>query len=437
MSVKLRITAWFTLMIVLLMAFVVTLVFVVEDASLTQEPTEELIKAVSRNASEFSREHRKKDAEELKSFDEGVYCAFFDENGAYLDGVIAVEGAPALQNGTLSTHEGYYIYDMKVEKGGEALWIRGYISTEEPSELMEAIVLLVCILLPLILVVSVGGGWLIAKHSLKSIDKIIKAVDSINGGDDLSARVGLKRGPSEMKRLSEEFDRMFSRLERSFEAEKQFASDVSHELRTPITVVLGECHSLKSRCTDEALRSVETIEKQSEHMSALIEQLLSITRLQQGTEKFPVKLLNLSEFVDACCEDFKAECGKPLETELEEGVEACFNPSLMSRVLFNLLDNARKYTNEDGRITVRLRAEENGALLTVEDNGIGISEEQLPYLFNRFWQADASRGVDAGVGLGLAMVKEMVAFQGGTVSVESTPAAGSRFTIQLTRGKQI
>lgn len=441
MSVKLRITAWFTFMIIILMIMVVSFVFVVEDHSLTEDPTEELVKVVSINAARLGKDHDKDDMDKIKSYNDGVYCAVYNEQGQIIAGAMPdkVNYSEGFENGKLCTYEteeeSYYLYDMKVLYGGENIWIRGIISTTEPSPLMRTIILLTCILLPIILVLSVSVGWIIAKHSLNPIDKIIKAVDSINDGDDLSERVGLRNGPSEMKKLSEEFDHMFMRLEKSFEAERQFASDVSHELKTPITVILAECHRAKRKelGAQEYKQVIDNIQKQGQHMSGLIEQLLSITRLQQGTEKFPLSNLNISEFVEACVEDFKISLTskKNVEMNIQEGVIACYNPTLMSRVLFNLLDNAKKYTKEDGYIWISLKENENAVQLTVEDNGVGIKDENLEKIWNRFWQADVSRGSDTGLGLGLAMVKEMIEFQSGDITVESRYGEGTRFVIKL------
>ncbi len=441
MSVKFRITAWFTVMILILMVLVVSIVFMVEDESLTEDPASELIRVVSMNATMLSDKHNDDDKDKLKNYDDGVYCMFYDADGNIVTGAMpeTILYDKFFENGNLATYEGaegaYYVYDMKVVNADDIVWIRGFISTTEPSHLMKTIIILMCILLPVILVFSVSGGWLIAKHSMKPIDTMIEAVDSIKEGKDLSARVNMHKGPSEIRKLSEEFDNMFERLEKSFVAEKQFASDVSHELRTPITIVLGECHRVKRKelISDEFRDAVDIIEKQSQHMSELVEQLLSLTRLQQGTDRFPLNNLNLSDFVEACIEDFMTgiDSAKIVEMNVEKNVYANFNAALMSRVIFNLMDNARKYTDDNGIIKVRLTLCQKHAELTIEDNGVGIAEENLPNIWNRFWQADMSRGIDGGVGLGLAMVKEMVEFQGGNISVNSKTGQGTIFNIYL------
>lgn len=444
MSLKIRITAWFSIMILMLTALVVSIVFVVADESLTDDPVDELVKVVSINAATLRRDSDQHGSKGFQGYRNGVYCQLMDPSGHVLLGS-APEGVaytPPLENGavvTCSAQPGdYYIYDTRVDHD---TWVRGYISTTEPSETTRLIILCTLIILPIIVLLSITGGWLITRHSLRPIDTMLSAVESINGGDDLSRRVGLEKGSSELRRLGNEFDKMIGRLRDSFDAERQFSSDVSHELRTPITVALGECDSVKKSTDLQSCKaSVVIIEKQCCRISALTDSLLRLTRLQQKTDAFPLTQLNFSDFLEVCCEDFAQEWGfQPeasseghvLTMDIEKNITARYHPELMSMVIFNLLDNARKYGGPQGHIHVSLRSQQSSVLLTVRDNGIGIPPEDLPKIWNRFWQADRSRGTDAGIGLGLAMVKEMVTFQGGTVTAESEYGSMTQFTIRL------
>ena len=267
------------------------------------------------------------------------------------------------------------------------------------------------------------------------MEDILAAADSISDGDDLTARLNLRRGPSEMKRLSRAFDRMFTRLEHSFNAERQFASDASHELRTPITVILAECDRArrKDETKEDFLESIGVIEEQGKHMSELVQQLLSLTRMQHGTDKYPMRRSDLSLFVESCCGEFVPadRRGITLETDIEEKVEAAYNPALMSRVIQNLLQNAYKYGKEGGHIWLSLRRHGSGAVLTVRDDGIGISKADQAHIWQRFWQADAARGDESGTGLGLSMVKEIAEFHGGSASVKSELGKGSTFIVNI------
>lgn len=442
MSAKLRLTAWFTLMMLLLCAATLTFVFVVNGSAVADDPQSQLIARVDRNARKVEFENGRFEWEDLKFYRRGVSCWVCDADGAFLQGV-RPDGLPELppEDGALRTVSGgdgpYYMYDVYVDMDVTGLWIRGVISTESRSGVMHTINILTAVLLPCLLVVTVTGGWGIAHLTFRPMEQIIGAADAINDDRDLSARIGLKKGPIEMRRLSRSFDSLFARLEKSFHAERQFTSDASHELRTPITVILAECDRAKRKCEtkEDFLQSIGVIEEQGQHMSQLVQELLGLTRLQQGTTRYPLQRADVSGFVTSCCEDFLPadDRGITLTTDIQPEVQATFNPSLLQRAVYNLLQNAYKYGKPGGHITVTLRAAGHGAALSVADDGIGIAPEDQEKIWQRFWQADPSRGEDGGSGLGLSMVQEIAAFHGGRATVDSTPGQGSTFTITLPR----
>ena len=440
MSAKLRLTAWFTLMMLLLCAATLTFVFVINGSAVADDPQSQLIARVDKNARKVEFEDGRFEWEDLKFYRQGVSCWVCDGTGAYLQGV-RPEGLPELtpENGALRTVSGedgqYYMYDVYVDMDVTGLWIRGVISTESRSGVMHTINILTAVLLPCLLVVTVAGGWGIAHLTFRPMEQIIGAADAINDDRDLSARIGLKKGPIEMRRLSRSFDSLFARLEKSFHAERQFTSDASHELRTPITVILAECDRARRKCQtrEDFLQSIGVIEEQGQHMSQLVQELLGLTRLQQGTTRYPLQRADVSSFVTACCEEFLPadDRGIILTTDIQPEVQATFNPSLLQRAVYNLLQNAYKYGKPGGHITVTLREAGHGAALSVADDGIGIAPEDQEKIWQRFWQADPSRSEDGGSGLGLSMVQEIAAFHGGRATVDSTPGQGSTFTITL------
>ena len=441
MSAKLRLTAWFTLMVLILAVMVLVFVLVINSYSITDDPAGRLVRMVMHNADEVEFDKGRFEWDDLDACRRGVYCSFYDDGGQFLMGA-APEGVspelgfePGVLRSFTSGEQEYYLYDFYVDMDVAGIWIRGLVSAADRSGLMHTILVLTCTLLPALLLLTVGGGWLIARGAFKPMEDILTAADSISDGDDLTARLNLRRGPSEMKRLSRAFDRMFSRLEHSFNTERQFASDASHELRTPITVILAECDRAKRKdeTREDFLESIGVIEEQGKHMSQLVQQLLSLTRMQHGTDKYPMRRTDLSLFVESCCSEFVPadRRGISLETDIEEKVEAAYNPALMSRVVQNLLQNAYKYGKEGGHIWLSLRRDGRGAVLTVRDDGIGISKADQAHIWQRFWQADAARGDESGTGLGLSMVKEIAEFHGGSVSVESELGKGSTFTVKI------
>lgn len=442
MSAKLRLTLWFTLMVFILAAMVLVFVLVINSAAITDDPAERLVKTVLRNADDVEFDNGRFDWEELEPYRRGVYCSFYSTAGELLlaaeDPGMTALSLPFEKNIIRTVNIGgqdYFCYDSYVDMDITGIWIRGLVSSSDRSGLMHTIIVLTCTLLPALMALTLGGGWIIALDAFRPMEKILAAADSISDGGDLTARVGLKRGPTEMRRLSRAFDRMFARLELSFNAERQFASDASHELRTPITVILAECDRAKrkDKSPEDFLASIAVIEEQGKHMSELVQQLLGLTRMQHGTDRYPMRRSDLSIFVESCCGEFMPHDsrGISLETDIKPGIEADFNPALMSRVVQNLLQNAYKYGRENGHILVSLEQRGGRALLRVRDDGIGIAPEDQDKIWQRFWQADASRGEDGGSGLGLAMVKEIAEFHGGRASVDSEPGKGSTFMVEI------
>ena len=442
MSAKLRLTLWFTLMVFILAAMVLVFVLVINSAAITDDPAERLVKTVLRNADDVEFDNGRFDWEELEPYRRGVYCSFYNTAGELLlaaeDPGMTALSLPFEKNLIRTVNIGgqdYFCYDSYVDMDITGIWIRGLVSSSDRSGLMHTIIVLTCTLLPALMALTLGGGWIIALDAFRPMEKILSAADSISDGGDLTARVGLKRGPTEMRRLSRAFDRMFARLELSFNAERQFASDASHELRTPITVILAECDRAKrkDKSPEDFLASIAVIEEQGKHMSELVQQLLGLTRMQHGTDRYPMRRSDLSIFVESCCGEFMPHDsrGISLETDIKPGIEADFNPALMSRVVQNLLQNAYKYGRENGHILVSLEQRGGRALLRVRDDGIGIAPEDQDKIWQRFWQADTSRGEDGGSGLGLAMVKEIAEFHGGRASVDSEPGKGSTFMVEI------
>lgn len=442
MSAKLRLTLWFTLMVFILAAMVLVFVLVINSAAITDDPAERLVKTVLRNADDVEFDNGRFDWEELEPYRRGVYCSFYNTAGELLlaaeDPGMTALSLPFEKNIIRTVNIGgqdYFCYDSYVDMDITGIWIRGLVSSSDRSGLMHTIIVLTCTLLPALMALTLGGGWIIALDAFRPMEKILAAADSISDGGDLTARVGLKRGPTEMRRLSRAFDRMFARLELSFNAERQFASDASHELRTPITVILAECDRAKrkDKSPEDFLASIAVIEEQGKHMSELVQQLLGLTRIQHGTDRYPMRRSDLSIFVESCCGEFMPHDsrGISLETDIKPGIEADFNPALMSRVVQNLLQNAYKYGRENGHILVSLEQRGGRALLRVRDDGIGIAPEDQDKIWQRFWQADTSRGEDGGSGLGLAMVKEIAEFHGGRASVDSEPGKGSTFMVEI------
>ena len=443
MSAKLRLTVWIAVMMLLLSLVMLVFILWVDQKGLVNDSTERLIDTVVNNERKFETERSEIAWDEVDFYIRGVYCAFYDESGKLLRGVTVDGLKPSdipfdeyeVQTVTIDGDE-FYVYDAQLETfDGQPVWIRGIVPENDDSGTAHTVMVMTLTLLPLMLVISIIGGWIIAKRAFDPVEKITQTANSISDGSDLTQRIALRSGPSELIALSDTFDGMFDRLERSFSAEKQFTSDASHELRTPITVIKASCDRAKRKDStrEEFLETLEIIDEQADNMSSLVNHLLSLTRLQQGTERYPLDEGDLSELVREVCEDYMPEDirGISLHTDISEGISARFNAQLFASLVQNLLQNAYRYGRESGNIWLTLRSSGGRACLTVRDDGIGMTAEEQEKAWQRFWQADASRSENSGSGLGLPLVKEIAELHGGTVSVSSAPGSGSTFTVVI------
>ena len=442
MSAKLRLALWVTFMVLLVSVMVLVFVLVINRHSLPEDPAAYLVDVVIDNANDVEYDRGKFEWNEMSVYKRGVYCSFYNTNGDLLLSAdkedMDFSGEPFMANKIRTVRSGdkeFYLYDYYVDMEVSGLWIRGVVLTDSHQGISDIILRLTIIILPVILIVTFLGALWISSRTFRPIEKIVATANSINDADDLTDRIGLKRGPKEMKQLAGAFDRMFERLEKVFDAERQFTSDASHELRTPTAIILAECDRAKRKAEtpDDYRESIDNISEQGHRMSALIDELLGITRLQQGTERYPLSKGDLSEFVTLSCEEFVPadDRGIRMETEIEPGIECSFNASLISRVIYNLLQNAYKYGRDNGYVRLSLARENSDAVIRVKDNGIGIKKEDLDKIWQRFWQADSARGAEGGSGLGLAMVKEIAELHGGSAAAESTEGRGSEFIFRI------
>lgn len=441
LSVKMRMTLWFTLMVLLMAAMVLVFVLVINANTISDDPAGRLVRVVLSNVGDVEFDHGRFEWDDLEVYNRGVYCDFYNEQGELLLGAMPeeVDITLPLETNVMRSQviDGveYYVYDSYVDMDVTGIWIRGVINANDRSGLMRTILILTLSIVPGLLLLAIGGGWLISWLSFRPMDKMIGVANDISDGGDLSRRLALKRGPKELKKLGRVFDRMFERLEQSFTAESQFVSDASHELRTPITIILAQCDRSKRKdeTKEDFLTSIGVIEEQAKGMSQMVQHLLGLTRMHHGTDRYPMREGDLSAFVEMCANEFVPEKdrGIELKTEIEDEVSLKFNAALISRVIHNLLQNAYKYGRDGGHILLKLKKLKDGAEISVTDDGIGIAKEDLDKVWKRFWQADSSRGEDGGSGLGLAMVKEIANFHGGSASVESELGKGSTFTVFL------
>ena len=286
----------------------------------------------------------------------------------------------------------------------------------------------------LILIVGLAGGWWFVGRSLKPISEISSTATKISSGD-LSQRINMAEAESELGHLAAVLNSTFARLETAFAQQKQFASDAAHELRTPVSVMLTQTQTALNRDRDAASyrQTVEACQRAAQRMRKLIESLLALARFDAGQEVLKRMSFDLAGTIGDCVElvqPLAEERGVKIISKISPQ-EITGDPERLAQVVTNLLTNAIQYNQPDGEVHVKMTAANGLAVLQIEDTGQGISAEDLPRVFGRFFRADASRTGAGNAGLGLAITKAIVEAHGGTIEVASVEDAGTTFTVRL------
>jgi two-component system OmpR family sensor kinase len=277
-----------------------------------------------------------------------------------------------------------------------------------------------------------ASGW-VARRSLKPIADISAAAQRIAGGD-MAERIQTSDSRTELGQLAEVLNHSFDELGNAYQRQSQFTSDAAHELRTPISILLTETQSTlhQPRSAEDYRESLEVCLETARSMRELTDGLLAVARLDAGMTLNRRDRVDLVALVEACLEKLEPKItGRSLEVKRALNPVVCQgDPVQLEQVITNLLNNAVSYNRDGGELVVSLSGE-GGVVLEVADTGIGISAEDLPQVFDRFYRADKARGDAGHSGLGLAISRQIVEVHGGDLTVQSTPGEGSVFTLRL------
>ena len=227
---------------------------------------------------------------------------------------------------------------------------------------------------------------------------------------------------------------MADAIERDRDLERQLIGDVAHELRTPLMAIQATVEAIQDGVFEADQEHMGTISSETRRLGRLVEALLRLNRLENGTTELKVETIDLSELVSGLAMSQEAlieSSGLSLLTDIEDDIYIEGDRDLIHQAVVNLMSNAVRYTPEGGSISVELRRDNGYASVSVADTGVGIAEKDLKKVFSRFWRADTARSNSGGLGIGLALVREVVDQHRGTVSVDSTLGEGSTFTLNL------
>jgi heavy metal sensor kinase len=290
---------------------------------------------------------------------------------------------------------------------------------------------------PVLMGLGTFGAFWITRRALAPVDRITMDARSITA-NNLSGRLAVPKAVDELRRLSETLNQMLDRIETSFKSIRQFTADASHELRAPMTLIhaAADFSLRRDRSKEELQDAMGRILRESKRTTALVDDLLLIARSDSDQAAFERNSIDLSSMLN----DVSTQASTLAQAKYIKIVPKIPNQAVViagdelsiRRLFMALVDNAVKYTPEHGTVWINLDIENKQAAIQLRDTGLGISNDDLPRVFDRFWRADKVRSRDeGGTGLGLAIAKGITERHGGTLRVESQLGHGSTFSVRL------
>lgn len=336
-------------------------------------------------------------------------------------------------------HKNYRLFITSARVKGQLWRVSIADSLEVIDKLLARLRLFLLAFIPgVILVAGAGGAWL-SRRAMKPVAGIISAARSIGIGN-LSERLAVPQTGDELQLLSETWNSMLSRLEAAVRRLSRFTADASHELRTPLGVIraTAEIAARKSRSASDYRQALEQVVLDSERMTTLLDDLLFLARCDAESVEMPMAPVEMASLIDGLCRQLRplAESRTvQLIAQLPpEGVYVFGNDPALRRLVLVLLDNAIKYSKDNGTVRIHLHPSDSELCLEVADNGPGIAETDLPYIFERFYRSSGARDSrPRGYGLGLSLAKGIARRHQACIDVESIPNEGATFRVTFQR----
>lgn len=327
--------------------------------------------------------------------------------------------------------------------GKVRLWVLGsdVLLTKTDTAFREKTIDAMFLAAAIAVAISVMIGLFVSRMLTNPIRRITGTAKQIRDGD-LSARTNM-RGDDEIDQLGETFDEMATSLEKDLKHERRLTSDVAHELRTPLMAMLATVEAMQDGVYPTDNEHLETVASETRRLARLVQQMLDLSRMENHTAPMNIEAVDMVELVRGIVNAQEPLFhGRDLRLRFADETQGKMpfikvDPDMITQCVINLMSNAMRYTPEGGWVIVTVGLDRKHLTISVSDTGIGIAKEDLSRIFGRFWRADASRAREAGgLGVGLAVTKQIVERHHGFISVESELEKGTTFTIHLPREQQ-
>ena len=309
-------------------------------------------------------------------------------------------------------------------------------SMAQRLEWVRAIILPIGIISFILAVFLVVVAILLMRRFVNPLADVIYAARQVASGN-LTTRIPMK-GPQDLRSLSESFNEMATSLERSDRQRREMLADIAHELRTPLSVIRGRLEGIVDGIYSENGSQVSMALEQTYLLQRLVDDLRLLTLAETRQLPFDKREVNVANVINSVIEMFSAEAQEKNISlsfpEKDGNLPAFIDPQRFEQVISNLLGNSLRYVMEGGSVWVTAGETPEGVRVTINDNGPGIPEEDLPFVFDRFWRKEKSRSrVSGGTGLGLAIAKQLIEAQNGQIEARNLPEGGLQ--VEITIGK--
>jgi signal transduction histidine kinase len=310
-----------------------------------------------------------------------------------------------------------------------------YFYTESDIQFLNTLNKLLKVAAGMAMLLALGLGFILARQLSNPIKRVTAAARQIADGN-LKERVAEKSTTTEIVELTDTVNSLADSLEKQETLRKRLTADVAHELRTPLATLQSHIEAIQDGVWEMDADRLNMCHEETVRLTKIVQSLEELTRYEQETPKLNKTVSSLNELVEKLSKKFEAEFlrkGVALSVELpDQPATLAMDVDKITQALINLISNSLKFTPQGGSVTMTLMEQGEEMCITVADTGVGISEEDMPYIFERFFRADLSRNKKTGgSGIGLAIVKSIVGAHGGRVEVQSQRDAGSIFKLYL------
>lgn len=449
--IRVRLTAWYFVVLGVILSLFGLIAYFAMRASIHRTVDEELrtrmegVRRLIDRTAKYGTEDLQRELREHSVLAEGALLQVSDQQGNWLyrSASLSRYEVPRIQETTAEPSTMVFksvplrVLNASVNVDNQSYLVQVAAELDDFYDALHRFGALLLVSIPIFLLCATAGGYWLSRRALAPVDQITQTARSISV-QNLSSRLVVPKTRDELQRLSETLNGMLERLEAAFKKITQFTADASHELRTPVALMRtrAELSLRKPRSAEEYRDALAQVHSELEKTSSLVEKLMLLARADYGAETLQLAPTNLAEIVrDACGQGATLAEAKKIDFYRnipKEPVWVEADPHALGRLFLILIDNAVKYTPSGGRVEVAVKGEGRSALGEVRDTGIGIAEEDLPHVFERFYRADKARSRESGgVGLGLSIGRWIAEAHAGTIEVQSSLGHGSVFQVRL------